>query len=122
MVGKIWKEEFGQLGLSPSHGYLLFAIVTDESLSQKQLSELLGLDQSTMTRFIDNLIEKGLISKCGKGKGSALSPTTKGTRVHEKVSLLMDQLYSRMQSQIGKKRFSKFVTELQDLREVFKKG
>ncbi len=110
------------MGLTPSHGYLLFAISKDPDQSQKELSDLLGFDQSTMTRFVQALVTQGLIKKSAKGKGASLSPTPQGKKMFKKVSRLMDSLCERMQKRIGKKRFLDFVGELQGLRHLFQNG
>lgn len=67
-VTRIWEEEFGKLGLSPSHGYLLFAIAENPDASQKELGEIMELDPSTVTRFIDTLVSKGLAKKPVRGR------------------------------------------------------
>ena len=59
-ITKIWEQEFGKLDLSPSHGYVLAAIAEMPEISHKTLSELMELDPSTMTRFLDKLESKGL--------------------------------------------------------------
>ena len=52
MVTEIWKDEFSQLGLSPSHGYLLFAMVEKSGAQQKDYSDYLDLDESTILSLI----------------------------------------------------------------------
>lgn len=111
-INKIWQQEFSRLGMAPSHGYLLFAVVENPRLSQKALSELLELDASTITRFIDTLIAKGLVEKDGRGKGAVLSVTAEGKKEYKRVKALMNALYSNMQQHFGKEEFAEFVASL----------
>jgi DNA-binding MarR family transcriptional regulator len=116
-ITKIWQEEFDRLGLSPSHGYLLVAIAGNPAISQKELSELLELDPSTVTRFIDTLVQDGLAEKKDKGKGAVTTVTAKGRRISQQVTKVMDALYSQMKERFGAKRFEAFVSDLSSARQ-----
>ncbi|MCA9393980.1 MAG: winged helix-turn-helix transcriptional regulator [Candidatus Omnitrophica bacterium] len=111
-ITRIWQEEFQKLGLSPSHGYLLFAVAEESPVSQKQLSEILELDASTVTRFVDKLISMNLVEKSSVGKGGELSVTPRGRTVYKQVNRAMDDLYGRMQTHFGKREFRGFVRRL----------
>lgn len=116
-ISKIWQTEFGRLGLSPSHGYLLFAIVEEPEASQKDLSQLMELDASTITRFIDSLVAKGLVEKTSKGKGSVFAVTHDGKKTYRSVKKTMDGLYQSMQSYFGAKKFEHLVGNLYQARQ-----
>ena len=107
-----WKEEFAQLGLSPSHGYLLFAMVERPDEQQKDYGEHLDLDASTINRLVDTLISKGLIEKSGSGRGSSVSVTAEGKSICRQIKKSMNKLKDRMSSELGSARFKKLVQEL----------
>ena len=117
-INKIWQEEFERLGLTPSHGYLLFAIVKEPNASQKELSEILALDASTITRLIDNLVKKNLVDKKSRGKGAILSVTPAGEKEYLVIKETMDKLYNSMQKKFGKKEFSDLVNGLHAARTL----
>lgn len=119
-MDKLWSEAFGRLGLSPSPGYLLFAIAECPGTSQKQLAELLELDASTITRFIDGLAAKGLLEKKSRGKGAAFTLTPRGQKVRHEVKKTMDLLFNEMQAQFGQRRFKSFVDDLRKAKQSFK--
>lgn len=119
-ITKIWQEEFGRLGLSPSHGYLLFAMREHPDASQKELSEIMELNASTITRFIDTLISKGLVEKSTRGKGANFTITPIGAKECKRIKKTMDQLYVQMKSHFGDKDFSQFVDQLYVARQSFK--
>lgn len=118
-VSKTWQEEFERLGLSPSHGYLLFAIAENPKASQKDLGELMELDASTITRFVDALAAKGLVEKKSRGKGAVIAMTPEGRKTHRAVQAAMDRLYGAMAGHFGEKRFTAFVGDLRAARESF---
>ncbi len=111
-ISKIWQESFESLGLSPSNGYLLFAIAEGAATSQKDLSELLELDSSTVNRFVDRLVHKGLVVKSSQGKGGVLSVSPKGKKVHHNIKKTMDKLYLSMKKHFGEEEFNLFVNKI----------
>lgn len=49
-----------QLGVTVSQGYTLLALPHTDAVSMNELSEAMGLANSTMTRMVDQLVRKGL--------------------------------------------------------------
>ena len=118
-ITKIWQDEFSLLGLSPSHGYLLSAMAQKPMATQKELSEIMELDASTITRFIDALSAKKMIEKVSIGKGAKFALTDKGTEVSDKANQLMSSLYSNMQTTLGENELTKLVDSLQQTKQIF---
>ena len=50
-------------GLTVSQGYTLLAFHPQEAVSMSDLSESMGLANSTMTRMVDQLVRKGLVQR-----------------------------------------------------------
>ena len=122
-VSKIWQQEFERLGLTPSHGYRLFAIKELPGSTQKELGLLLELDASNITRLIDGLENKGLVKKTSRGKGAKFSITAEGNEAYIAVKNTMDSLYASMQKKFGEKPFASFVSDLEKAKEtILKKG
>ena len=113
-----WKEEFSQLGLSPSHGYLLFAMVESPDEQQKDYGDYLDLEASTINRLIDALIGKGLIEKLGSGRGSTVFVTAEGKVVYRRVKKTMKELRQNMNDALGSSRFKGLVRELAVARQA----
>lgn len=120
-ISKIWQREFERLGLSPSHGYLLFAIVKSPGITQKELSELMELDASTITRFMDTLEQRSLIEKTSRGKGASFNVTEHGKKEYRKIKKAMDGLYTLMKDHFGEHNFADFVKNLHTARQSFAK-
>jgi len=85
-LNRVWEAQFSEVGLTPPLGYMLAAIINVPGMSQKELSQELHLERSTVTRFLDSLESKGLIKREGapddarvthvvaSEKGKALKP------------------------------------------------
>ena len=68
VITRMAEKEFGKLGLTPSHAFLLMVAVDEPGISQKDLAGRLHLAQSTVSRFVDSLVLKGCIEKRALGK------------------------------------------------------
>ncbi len=118
-ITDIWKAEFAKLGLSPSHGYLLFAMVKSEGEQQKDYGEYLDLNASTVNRLIDTLVQKKLVKKDGTGRGSQVSATTEGKIVYSQISKTMESLRQKMNDSLGEEKFEQLVGDLASIRNSF---
>ncbi|MCF6193385.1 MAG: MarR family transcriptional regulator, partial [Kangiellaceae bacterium] len=58
-VGKIWQEAFEEVGLAPAHAYLLRLVLEQPGIAQSKISAELHLEKSTITRFIDKMVDQG---------------------------------------------------------------
>lgn len=57
------EKEIRELGLSSSHQFGVLLLLSRESLSQKEISDLTFADEPTTTRMINRMIDKNLIGK-----------------------------------------------------------
>lgn len=78
VLNKIADDAFSKTGLSPSHALLLYLVNEQGGMMQKDLGETLHLTPSTITRLIEKLERKKLVSKCSEGKHVYLTPTGDG--------------------------------------------
>lgn len=61
LVTRLWKSAYAELGLAPSHAYLLRLVLEKPGLAQRDIVVELGLEKSTITRFIDKMVAKGYL-------------------------------------------------------------
>ena len=111
-ITQTWKEEFAKLGLFPSHGYLLFAMVERPDKQQKDYGDYLDLEPSTINRLIDTLISKGLIEKSGIGRGSSVSVTDDGQALYLQIKQTMSHLKKLMEDSLSHTRFNSLIQDL----------
>ncbi len=104
VVGKIWKDAFAEVGLAPSHAYLLRLLLKHPGLVQKEIGEKLHLEKSTITRFVDKMVEEGYLQRktphSGNLKEQQIYPTKKAKKISNRLEEIGDLLYLRMQSVI----------------------
>jgi DNA-binding MarR family transcriptional regulator len=101
VVGRMAEEAFGDTGLSPSHGFLMMLVTERPGITQKELAQELHLAPSTVTRFVDTLQRKGLVTRESEGKLSRVSPTDKGLLLREPIAQAWKALYHRYSEILG---------------------
>lgn len=113
-LNRIWDAAYQDAGLSAPHAYMLRMVAAEPSLTQKEIAEQLQLEKSTITRFTNILIEKGLVVKQGTedGRQNSLVATVKGKQLAVKLNKIGDGLYKKMQNQLGEKQFEQVVKQI----------
>lgn len=117
-IAKRWDKEFKKYDLSPPHAYLLRLVLAKPGLLQREIAVELGISKSTVTRFIDSLEEKGLLSrKMGRGdaREQSIYPTSKAKAIHKKLEASGEQLYKEMQKLIGGEELKVTVSKMRKI-------
>jgi len=118
-INKIWDDAFKPFGLSPSHAYVLRLVLDQPGISMKQIAEELELAPSTVTRFIDSLINKKFLARItddNDKRGTKILPSQQAKKIHKKLEQTGQQLYTEMNKLLGKKNFSSLVTDIRKTR------
>lgn len=115
-LSRIWQRDFQRLGLSASHAYLLAAVADAPGATQKELSDLLLFDASTIARFVEDLVGKGLVSRQRAGREVQLSVTAAGAASAREIREVMDRLFASMQTKLGRASFTALVERLCETR------
>lgn len=106
VVGKIWKEAFDELGLAPSHAYLLRLVLEKPGLLQREIADELHLEKSTITRFVDKMFAEGYLVRKASVSGSkneqCIFPTAKARKIKGRLNSIGDELYQHMQQTLKK--------------------
>ncbi len=100
-VTKMAEEEFSKIGFSPSTGFILLLVSEQPGISQKELAEYMDLAQSTISRFTDTLISKGMVEKNSQGRNILIVPTKAGMEKKELIQEVWKNLYRRYSKIIG---------------------
>lgn len=87
------EESFRKTGLSPSHAFLMMLVNDHPGIFQKELAESLQLAPSTVTRFIDSLVNKGLLTRETKGKATKVYPTADGQSLQAPIEAAWKDLH-----------------------------
>jgi DNA-binding MarR family transcriptional regulator len=97
------EDEFATSGLSPTSAFLLMAVIEKEGISQKKLGEILHLQPSTVTRFIEKLVIKGLINSRVEGRLSLIFAMDKGKALDDTINECWNNLRKRYSALMGEK-------------------
>ena len=101
IITRLAEDEFKRTGLSPSHAFLLMLANESPGIGPKQLSEHLHLAPSTVTRFIDALVFKGLLRRESEGKTIKIFATTEGRNLQEPIRAAWKRLHERYAAVLG---------------------
>ncbi|WP_234735567.1 MarR family winged helix-turn-helix transcriptional regulator [Tellurirhabdus bombi] len=94
-------EEFGRLGLTASHAFLLKEAVENPGIQPKDLSEELHLTPSTITRLIEKLELKRLVERKMEGKHTLVYATEKGVALLPDIKRAWRSMFRRYADIIG---------------------
>lgn len=96
------EEEFATIGMTPSYAFLLTLAIASPGISQKELSAGMNMAPSTVSRFIDALIKRKLLSKEVQGRSTYIHATEQGIQLHETIQEVWKNLYQRYSEILGK--------------------
>ena len=80
-INEILKEDGMSFGLHP----LLVKIYKEDGISQEELAEFFQLSESTITRNVKKLEDKGAIERIKDKRRKILKVTPKGEKIAEKI-------------------------------------
>ena len=121
-INQIWKQAFQEVGLSPSHAYLLRLVLSSPGLSQRMIADELKLEKSTVTRFINKLEDDGYLTREIPPERSTrehnIYPTPKAQQLSEQLEEIGDALYNRMTHTLGDNELQQLVANLRQAYET----
>lgn len=101
IITKFAEEEFGTIGMSPSHAFLLMTINDKPGIRPMEISEIMMLSPSTITRFIEKMENKEYVWRKTVGKFIEVYPTDKCLSVNTKLHKAWKNLYNRYTHILG---------------------
>lgn len=113
-ITKMAEESFQKTGLSPTHAFLMMLVIEKPGISQSELAEALHLKPSTITRFVDKLVDKGLIERKTEGKRSFNFPTENGEAILKDINdgwKILFRSYSEILGEEEGKELNKLINE-----------
>ena len=108
-VEKLANESWKKVNLSPSHAYLLMAVLEEPGIQPSALSDELHLQPSTITRLIEKLEEKKLAVRTSEGKVTNVYPTPKAKELQPKMKDCLNRFYQQYSGLIGEQESSRLV-------------
>lgn len=101
VITRMGEEAFASVGMTPSYAFVLTLVVDTPGVSQKDLAESLHMAPSTVSRFIDALVNRELIRRDGQGRNTFIYPTDKGVALQPAIRTAWRTLYERYVQILG---------------------
>ncbi len=111
-ITKMAEEEFAVTGVSPSYAFILMSVNKNPGILSGEIARLMQLTPSTITRLIEKLEGKKLITREVSGKFSMVYPTKKSQALDATLREAWQGLYRRYEKIIGEKESKKLTEKL----------
>ena len=120
-ITRMAEDCFMATGLSPSHAFLVMAVVERDGIRQKELGEVLQLAPSTITRFVDSLVHKGLVTRHVKGKSVQVFGTNKAMDMMPVLQAAWKNLRDSYSEKLGRKEADAMAHRMDDVVQKLEK-
>jgi MarR family transcriptional regulator, organic hydroperoxide resistance regulator len=111
-VEKLAIDSWKKVDLSPSHAYLLMAILDEPGIQPGTLADEMQLTPSTITRLLEKLEEKKLVVRTTEGKTTNVYATPKGKELQPKLKQCVTEFYQRYVDILGQTESDKLVKNM----------
>src|SRR5215217_4028184 len=108
-VEKLALESWKPVGLSPSHAYLLLAVLEEPGIQPSQLADELQLQPSTITRLMQKLEDSKLVVRTAEGKITNVYPTPKAKDLYPEMQDCLKQFGVKCSKIFDKEESGKLV-------------
>lgn len=119
-ITEMAEEEFIITGLAPSYAHLMLLVIDNPGLSQTELSSKMNLKSSTLTRFFDKLVQKGLVDRIQNGREVNIYATEDGEKTKVLINKALDNLYKKYCDILGEEFAVKLTADINKAIKSFK--
>ena len=101
-ITRMGEEAFAAVGMTPSYAFVLTLTFEQPGITQKELAAGLQLAPSTVSRFVEALERKGLITREVRGRETCVFPTEVGLALRPDIARAWHGLYERYSAVLGR--------------------
>jgi DNA-binding MarR family transcriptional regulator len=112
-------------GVTTSQGGTLLSLTPKSTISMNELSSAVGVDNSTMTRMVDQLVDKELVFRKTDEKDRRLvriGLTSAGQKLHQKLAGALAGFYKDSLDQIPETERTVIIRSLETLNNAIAQG
>ena len=112
-------------GVTSSQGGTILSLPLSKTLKMNDLSNAMSVDNSTMTRMVDQLVDKGLVLRKADEKDRRLVQiglTPAGQKLHKELAAALDNFYKDSLDQIPEKERTIIIESLAKVNNAMGKG
>lgn len=122
-IGLLEKSEASCCGISIAQCHGIIEIGRAGEISLNELAEMLGLDNSTMSRTVNNLVEQGFVLRetdASDRRYVKIKLTEEGTKLYSSIESGMDNYYIDIMNSIPEEKHSQVIESLKLLDNAIK--
>lgn len=93
-ISSIAENAFMDLGLTPSDAYLIMVVNEKPNVQPTEISERILLAPSTITRMIEKLEKRSIVTRTQEGKYTYVAVTTKGKDLYANILATWDEIHA----------------------------
>lgn len=101
-IEKMAVESWKKADLAPSHAYLLLLVLDEPGIQPGSIADHLQLTPSTITRLIEKLEEKKLVTRIAEGKQTNVYPTPRAKEMKPLLKECLDDANAKYATLAGK--------------------
>lgn len=103
-ITRMGEECFASVGMTPSYAFLLTLTFEQPGVTQKELADRLQLAPSTVSRFVEALERKGLVTREVRGRETCVFPTDAALSLRPAIRQAWHGLYERYSAVLGREQ------------------
>lgn len=119
ILNKMADEAFSKVGLTPTYAFIILILAEEDGKLQKDIARMLFIAPSTLTRFLEKLIQKRYVTTIVEGRTSRVYLTEIGRKAVPSIQLAWDDLHHMYGDVIGDDYADELATEINDASEFF---
>lgn len=104
LIGEMAEKEFNITGLSPSYAFVLMLVNKNPGIHPNELSSLLKLKPSTITRLLDKLVYRGFIDRSSQGRQVIVHSTKNGEDMQPLIEKAWQSLFVKYSEILGREK------------------
>jgi DNA-binding MarR family transcriptional regulator len=111
-VEKLALESWKPVDLSPSHAYLLLMVLEEPGTQPGCIANHLQLSPSTVTRLIEKLEERKLVTRTTEGKQTNVYPSDTAIALLPKLKECSEHFYNNYSTILGGDECCQFISNM----------
>jgi MarR family transcriptional regulator, organic hydroperoxide resistance regulator len=120
-IASIAENAFADLGLTPSDAYLIMCVNEKPNIQPTEISEKILLAPSTITRMIEKLEKRDIVTRATEGKYTFVAATLKGKEVYLSIIKKWDEVGILFTKKLGDSTVSSLIQFTTQAAVVLKK-
>lgn len=114
IMTKMADECFASTGLTSSYAFLLMTVNSSPGIQPKEISQHMLLTPSTVTRLIEKMENRGLLTRTHVGRATEVYPTQSSLDLDKKIKDAWAELYKRYANILGKENSNELAVQIQN--------